>query len=99
MDAANNEQPYSRMETVVLKAFPKWPVATVPRLTANKTDRIYELRSYESPTELLNTNKVKMFIDGGETVLFNRLKFNAVFYAEVLAGSHQPNLMYMTTFN
>jgi hypothetical protein len=98
LDAAYNEQPYTRMETIVLKAFPKWPVFTVPQLTANKADRIYELRSYESPTEKLNINKVKMFNDGGETVLFNRLKFNAVFYAEVLAGSHMPNLMYMTTF-
>ena len=98
LDAAYNEQPYTRMETIVLKAFPKWPVSTVPQLTGNKADRIYELRSYESPTEKLNINKVKMFNDGGETVLFNRLKFNAVFYAEVLAGSHMPNLMYMTTF-
>jgi len=99
LDAAYNEQPYTRVETIVLKAFPKWPIATVPQLTANKADRIYELRSYESPTEKLNINKVKMFNDGGETVLFDRLKFNAVFYAEVLAGSHMPNLMYMTTFN
>jgi hypothetical protein len=99
LDAAYNEQPYERVETIVLKAFPKWPAPTVPNLTANKTDRIYELRSYESPTENLNVNKVKMFNDGGETVLFNRLNFNAVFYAEVLAGSHMPNLMYMTTFN
>jgi len=99
LDAAYNEQPYTRVETIVLKAFPKWPVSTVPQLTANKADRIYELRSYESPTEKLNINKVKMFNEGGETVLFNRLNFNAVFYAEVLAGSHMPNLMYMTTFN
>ena len=99
LDAAYNEQPYTRVETIVLKAFPKWPVSAVPQLTVNKADRIYELRSYESPTEKLNINKVKMFNDGGETVLFNRLKFNAVFYAEVLAGSHMPNLMYMTTFN
>jgi hypothetical protein len=99
LDAAYDHQPYTRVEIIVLKAFPKWPVATVPQLTANKSDRIYELRSYESPTEKLNINKVKMFNDGGETVLFNRLKFNAVFYAEVLAGSHMPNLMYMTTFN
>jgi hypothetical protein len=99
LDAAYNDQPYTRMETIVLRAFPKWPAPTVPQLTANKTDRVYELRSYESPTEKLNINKVKMFNDGGETVLFNRLKFNAVFYAEVLAGNHMPNLMYMTTFN
>ena len=99
LNAAYNEMPYERIETIILKSFPKWPAPTVPQLTANKADRIYELRSYESPTEKLNINKVKMFNDGGETVLFNRLKFNAVFYAEVLAGSHQPNLMYMTTFN
>ncbi|MBD0368070.1 MAG: NIPSNAP family protein, partial [Flavisolibacter sp.] len=30
--------------------------------------------------------------------LFNRLGFNAVFYASVMSGSRMPNLMYMTTF-
>ena len=99
LDAAYNDMTYTRMETIILKAFPKWPVTTVPQLSAKKADRVYELRSYESPTERLNINKVKMFNDGGETVLFNRLNFNAVFYAEVLSGSHMPNLMYMTTFN
>jgi hypothetical protein len=99
IDAAYNDMPYARVETIILKAFPKWPAPAVPQLSANKPDRVYELRSYESPTEKLNVNKVKMFNDGGETVLFNRLKFNAVFYAEVLSGSHMPNLMYMTTFD
>lgn len=99
LEAAYKDMPYTRMETIILKAFPKWPVTTIPQLSAKKADRVYELRSYESPTEKLNINKVKMFNDGGETVLFNRLKFNAVFYAEVLSGSHMPNLMYVTTFN
>jgi hypothetical protein len=40
-----------------------------------------------------------MFNEGGEVVLFNRLQFNAVFYSEVIAGAHMPNLIYMTTFN
>ena len=35
---------------------------------------------------------------GGEIALFESLKFNAVFYGEVIAGSSKPNLMYMTTF-
>ena len=30
--------------------------------------------------------------------LFKNLNFNAIFYAEVMAGSHMPNLMYMTSF-
>jgi len=98
IDAEYNDPLYTRIEVIVLRAFPKWPEPTEPHLTANKTDRVYELRSYESSSEALNINKVKMFNDGGETALFKRLNFNAVFYAEVLAGSHMPNLMYMTTF-
>lgn len=39
-----------------------------------------------------------MFNEGGEIDLFKSLNFNAVFYAEVVAGSHTPNLMYMTSF-
>jgi hypothetical protein len=98
-DADHLEAPYSRVEIIILWAFPGMPSPAVPRLTAAKTDRVYELRSYESPTEKYNLNKVQMFNAGGEIALFNRLGFNAVFYAEVLAGSHMPNMMYMTTFN
>ena len=98
VDAEYNNAPYTRIEVITLRAFPKWPAPTAPKLTAPKLERVYELRSYESPTEALNVNKVKMFNDGGETALFNRLGFNAVFYAEVLSGNHMPNLMYMTTF-
>lgn len=99
IDATYKEAPYTRMETILLSAFPKMLSPDVPQLTANKVDRVYELRSYESATEKYNVNKVKMFNDGNEVALFKRLGFNAVFYAEVLAGSHMPNLMYMTTFN
>ncbi|AYL94812.1 NIPSNAP family protein [Mucilaginibacter celer] len=99
IDAVYNEQPYTRIETIILQAFPGMPSTDVPNLTANKADRVYELRSYESPTEKYNVNKVTMFNLGDEIGLFKRLGFNAVFYSEVIAGSRMPNLMYMTTFN
>ena len=99
IDAAYNDEFYSRIETIVLRAFPQMPMPDVPVLTASKVDRVYELRSYESSSEQFNVNKVQMFNDGNEVALFKRLGFNAVFYAEVIAGSHMPNLMYMTTFN
>ena len=99
IDAASKNPPFLRIETIVLKAFPKMTEPAIPNLSANKIDRVYELRSYESATEAYNLNKVHMFNDGNEVALFKRLNFNAVFYAEVLAGSHMPNLMYMTTFN
>lgn len=98
-NAAYNNAPYERIETVLLKAFPDMLHLKKPVLTSPKTERIYELRSYEAATEKLYRQKVTMFNEGGEVALFNRLKFNAVFYAEVLTGSHTPNLMYMTTFN
>ena len=98
LDAIYNNPPYLRMENILMQAFALAPMMQLPRLTSSKTERIYELRSYESPTEKLNINKVKMFNEGGEIALFKRLNFNAIFYAEVIAGSHMPNLMYMTSF-
>lgn len=90
---------FTRYETILLHAFDEMPSLSVPQLKTNKAERIYELRSYEGPTEKLYQNKVQMFNKGGEVTLFKKLGFNAVFYAEVLAGSHMPNLMYMTTFD
>ena len=80
-------------------AFPLQPAFVVPSFTTPHEQRIYELRSYESPTEKLFRQKVKMFNEGGEIALFKKLEFNAAFYAEVLSGSTMPNLMYMTTFS
>ncbi|HVV56470.1 MAG TPA: NIPSNAP family protein [Mucilaginibacter sp.] len=96
--APYNDPPYTRMEMITLYAFPQWRIPGIPKLSADKPDRIYELRSYESPTEKYHENKIKMFNTGGEVWLFSKLRFNAVFYGDVLQGSHMPNLMYMTAF-
>jgi hypothetical protein len=98
-DASYDATAYTRFETITLLAFDQWRIPMMPNLSAAKKDRVYELRSYESPTEKYNLNKVKMFNEGGEVTLFSRLNFNAIFYANVISGSHMPNLMYMTTFN
>lgn len=99
IDAAWNKPTYTRQETIILEAFPGMPKMELPGLKGPKSERIYELRSYESPTDKLYRNKVDMFNKGDEVGIFKRLGFNAVFYAEVLSGSHMPNLMYMTTFD
>lgn len=98
IDAEYKNPPYTRFETIILQAFEDAPIVNVPKLSGEKSQRIYELRSYEGHTEKIYRNKVQMFNAGGEVVLFKRLNFNAVFYGEVISGSHQPNLMYMTTF-
>lgn len=98
LQAAYNHAPYNRIESILLKAFQSFPEPKVPQLSSLKADRVYELRSYESPTENLHLNKVGMFNDK-EVTMFTQLNFNEVFYAQVIFGSHMPNLMYMTTFN
>lgn len=98
LDAEYNAPPYKRMETILLQAFSLAPQLQLPVLKAPKKDRVYELRSYESATEKIFANKVKMFNEGDEIGLFKRLNFNASFYASVIAGSKMPNLMYMTSF-
>lgn len=98
IDAPYNNPPYARMESIVLQAFTYMPELEPPKLSSPPSERVYELRSYEGHTEKIYKNKVKMFNEGGEVALFKRLGFNAIFYAEVLAGSRMPNLMYMTSF-
>jgi hypothetical protein len=98
INAAHDKKPFDRFETIILRAFSELPQLDLPQLTGPKEDRVYELRSYEGPTEKLYRKKVEMFNAGGEVKLFKTLNFNAVFYGEVITGSHMPNLMYMTTF-
>jgi hypothetical protein len=98
INAAYNNPTYSRIESILLYAFPDHPKLTLPALTAPKSERVYELRSYESASEKYHRSKVKMFNEGGEVAIFKKLGFNAVFYSAALSGSRMPNLMYMTTF-
>ncbi|MCW9705964.1 NIPSNAP family protein [Fodinibius salsisoli] len=98
LEATYDHPPYNRIKSILLKSFKDAPTLMESTLPAPKTKRIYELRSYESPTEALNINKVDMFNAGGEIDIFNRLDFNSIFYGNVLVGDAMPNLMYMTSF-
>jgi hypothetical protein len=98
LDAPYDNPPFDRYESILLKAFKNMPQFRVPSFTTPAAERIYELRSYESATDAKAAKKREMFNQGGEIAIFDKLGFNAVFYGEVLAGSHMPNLMYMTTF-
>jgi len=98
LDAVYTDTPYERLESIVLKAFEDAPNFMLPKLKSPMKERVYELRSYEAPTEKYFQNKVQMFNKGDEIGLFKRLNFNAVFYGSVISGSRMPNLMYLTTF-
>jgi hypothetical protein len=98
LDAPYDDPPFTRYESVFLKAFALMPQFRVPSYSTPKSERIYELRSYESATEMKATKKIQMFNEGGEMAIFEKVGSNAVFYGQVLLGSQKPRLMYMTTY-
>ncbi len=97
IESAFKAPAYQRYETVVLEAFSGMPQYQKSGLSVPMNQRVYELRSYESPSEKRYLNKVEMF-NKGEIDIFKKLDFNPVFFAKVIAGSHMPNLMYMITY-
>jgi hypothetical protein len=96
-EAPFDKPPYERLESILLDAFSGQGHLLLP--AAKNAERVFELRSYESPTENLAEKKMAMFNTGGEIDIFKRLGFNPVFYARVVAGSHMPNFMYMPVFD
>lgn len=97
LDAAHDNAPYTRIESILLRAFSSFPQPGEPVQEGPKKDRVYELRSYQSATERLHERKVEMF-NSGESALFVKLDFHPVFFGEVLSSAYMPHLMYMTTF-
>ncbi|MET4080697.1 hypothetical protein ABIB40_000641 [Pedobacter sp. UYP30] len=98
INAAYNNAPYLRMQSIILDAFAGMPNFAVPNLTSPKSERIYELRNYESATAKIGLNKIDMF-NKYEIGIFSKLDFNAVFYGQVISGPKMPDLIYLTTYN
>ena len=96
IDAPHDKSPYTRIESMILRSFSATPLMVLPELTTPRSERVYELRSYEAATEKLYNLKVEMFNEG-ESAIFQELKFNPVFFCEVLSSAHMPHLIYMTT--
>jgi hypothetical protein len=88
---------FLRVESSLLAAFSGWPHLTPPTAAVTKGKRIFQLRTYESPSYRDHVRKVEMFHDG-EFELFKNAGFHPVFFADSLIGSHQPNLTYMLSF-
>jgi len=99
LEMGDSSLPYNRIEKILTRAFKFQPNYVTKSSLTKSSSRVYEYRSYESATENLHLRKVHMFNEGGEVPLFERLKFNAIFYSKVIAGSRMPNLIYMTSFN
>jgi hypothetical protein len=89
---------FLRMESTLLAAFEGWPRLTPPAATATKSKRIFQLRTYESPSDAAHVRKVEMF-HKGEFEIFQKAGCHPVFFGDTLIGPRLPNLTYMLSFD
>ena len=94
-DAAAGDPVYVRQELTLLQAFPRVPKVEVPKQTAAKSPRIFEVRTYESHNERAHRAKVRMFDEMGEIEIFRGVGLTPVFFARTLVGPRMPSLTYM----
>jgi len=84
---------FLRVDSSLLIAFEGWPRITPPE----KGKRIFQLRTYESPSYRDHVRKVEMF-HSGEFDIFKNAGFHQVFYGDTVIGPRMPNLTYMLSF-
>ncbi len=85
---------FIRIESTLFVAFEGWPKIVPPD---PRKPRIFQLRTYESPSHAAHVRKVEMF-HRGEFDIFARAGCTQVFYGDTLVGPRAPSLTYMLTF-
>lgn len=88
---------FIRMDSSLLIAFAGHPKLTPPPSAAQHGKRIFQLRTYEGPSDADHVRKVEMF-HHGEFEIFQKAGFDQVFYGDTLIGPRMPNLTYMLSF-
>ena len=89
-----NNPAFDRIDSWLFLAFAGMPRMEVPALTRGNQSRVFELRVYESFSELKALKKVDMF-NSGEIPLMKALGMAPVFYGQALAGRDLPQLTYL----
>ena len=97
LSAPAKEPAFTRVESSLMIAFEGWPKLILPPVSGKEGKRVFELRTYESPSNADHVRKVEMF-HSGEFGAFERAGFWQVFFGDVLIGPRLPKLTYMLGF-
>jgi hypothetical protein len=92
--APKSNPAYEHFESSLLVAFNGMNHIAVP--PADKKPNVFELRTYLSPSESKGLNKIQMF-ENGEIMTMKEVGLAPIFYGRMVAGSHLPCLVYMTS--
>ena len=93
-----DEAPYETRNEIVLESAPYCPAFPPTAIDAAKPPRVYELRTYHSPTERQLQALHERFA-GPEIKIFQRCGIHPVLYSSTYIGPDQPNLTYLTPFD
>lgn len=90
---------FVRIESSLLRAFESIPALEPPfgGGEAGRRPRLFEMRTYESHSELASQKKIGMF-NNGEIRLFRKSGMSPVFFGETILGPNMPNLTYMLVY-
>jgi hypothetical protein len=95
LSSPTKEQPaFDRIDSWILLPFSGLPGLVVPALAREGKPRIFEMRTYESFSELKALKKVAMF-NAGEIGVMQEVNLSPVFYGQALVGRDLPHLTYM----
>jgi NIPSNAP len=95
LNATSADPMYIRQELTLLRAFPNVPRLELPAQTAAKAARLFELRTYEGPSEMTHRSKMEMFTKLGELEIFRRVGLTPVFFGRTLVGPRMPSFSYL----
>ena len=89
--------PYEELNETVLEAAAYCPPLPSPVPGTAKPPRIFELRTYHSPSERQLAALHERFA-GAEIKIFHRCGIHPVLYSSTLIGANKPNLTYLIPF-
>jgi hypothetical protein len=85
---------FERIDSWLMQAFAGMPNVELPAYCRAGKPRMFELRTYESYSEVKALKKVEMF-NSGEIELMRKVELGPIFYGQALIGSNLPHLTYM----
>jgi hypothetical protein len=94
LQAPADKPAFKMLETQLMQAFKGMPKLERP---VDAPGRVFQLRTYESPSEVTGLKKIEMF-DTAEIAIFRKTGLHPVFFGRTLAGAKMPNLTYMLGF-
>lgn len=94
INAPTDKPAYKSVEIQFMAAFAGMPR---PERPTDAPTRIFQLRTYESPSEKTGLKKIEMF-NTAEIAVFRKVGLHPVFFGQTLAGTKMPNLTYMLGF-